>query len=139
MNFMLPVPLTNTSDRVLEFDSLRDLLRGYASSPLGQGRISHLSPTVDRTWIETQHHLTEQIREFRRVGGGFEFTGLSDVTQPLDKVRIQGAALETEQIRDVVLVVDRAAEWREIAQRPPAAMKLEWNAVSRLSSNIADF
>jgi DNA mismatch repair protein MutS2 len=139
MNLMLPAPLTNTSDRVLEFDSLRDLLRGYASSPLGQGRISHLSPTVDRTWIETQHHLTEQIREFRRVGGGFEFTGLSDVTQPLDKVRIQGAALETEQIRDVVLVVDRAAEWREIAQSPPAAMKLEWNAVSRLSSNIADF
>jgi len=139
MNLMLPAPLTNTSDRVLEFDSLRDLLRGYASSPLGQGRISHLSPTVDRTWIETQHHLTEQIREFRRVGGGFEFTGLSDVTQLLDKVRIQGAALETEQIRDVVLVVDRAAEWREIAQSPPAAMKLEWNAVSRLSSNIADF
>jgi DNA mismatch repair protein MutS2 len=38
-----------------------------------------------------------------------------------------------------VLVVDRAAEWREIALSPPAAMKLEWKTVARLSSGITDF
>ena len=131
--------LTHTSARVLEFESLRDLVRGYASSPLGQGRIAELSPSVDRLWIENQHQLTTEIREFRRVGGRFEFSGLMDISTTVEKARIQGAVLETTEIRDVVLVVDRAAEWREIALSPPAAMKVEWTAVAELSSGIMRF
>jgi DNA mismatch repair protein MutS2 len=133
------VPLAHTSARVLEFDSLRELLRGYTSSPLGSGRVSALAPTIDRAWIENQHALTTEIREFRRVGGRFEFSGMLEITELLDKSRIAGAALETTEIRDVLLVIDRAAEWREIALSPPAAMRSTWDAVSALSSGIADF
>ena len=135
----MPQPLSHTSARVLEFDSLRDLLRGYAVSPLGQERISALQPSQDRAWIENQHQLTGEIREFRRVGGNFDFSGLLDITRQAEKSRIAGAALEIADIRDVVLVVDRAAEWREISRKPPAAMKTEWNAVAQLSSGISDF
>ena len=98
-----------------------------------------LSPSVDRGWIENQHQLTTEIREYRRVGGRFEFSGLLDISTTVEKSRISGAVLETTEIRDVILVVDRAAEWREIALSPPAAMKVEWNAVAQLSSGIADF
>jgi DNA mismatch repair protein MutS2 len=136
---MLPQPVSHTSARVLEFDSLRDLLRDYASSPLGQGLITQLEPSTDREWIENQQQLTTEIREFRRVGGRFDFSGLLDVTKLVEKSRIAGAALETTDIRDVVLMVDRAAEWREIVLNPPAAMKFEWKAVSKLSAGIADF
>ena len=136
---MLPRPVSQTSSRVLEFDSLRDLLRGYASSPLGQGLIARLAPSTDREWIENQQQLTTEIREFRRVGGRFDFSGLLDVTKLVEKSRIAGAALETTDIRDVVLMVDRAAEWREIVLNPPAAMKFDWKAVSLLSAGIADF
>jgi DNA mismatch repair protein MutS2 len=129
----------HTSARVLEFESLRDLVRGYAPSPLGQGRIAGLFPSADRLWIENQHQLTVEIREFRRVGGRFEFSGLIDISTTAEKARIHGAVLETTEIRDVVLVVDRAAEWREIALSPPAAMKVEWTAVAELSSGITDF
>jgi DNA mismatch repair protein MutS2 len=131
--------LIHTSARVLEFESLRDLVRGYASSPLGQGRIAALSPSVDRRWIENQHQLTVEIREFRRVGGRYEFSGLIDISTTVEKARIQGAVLETTEIRDVVLAVDRAAEWREVALSPPATMKVEWTAVAELSSAITDF
>jgi len=106
---MVPEPLSHTSARVLEFDSLRDLLRGYATSPLGQGLIAKLTPSSNRDWIENQHQLTNEIREFRRVGGRFDFSGLVDVTTQLEKSRISGAALEIAELRDVVLVVDRAA------------------------------
>ncbi|MBV8052734.1 MAG: endonuclease MutS2, partial [Acidobacteriaceae bacterium] len=132
------MPLTHTSSRVLEFDSLRDLLRGYAASPLGQARIGQLSPSADRDWIENQHQLTTEIREFRRVGGSFDFSGLLDASAQVEKSRITGAALEIAEIRDVILVVDRAAEWRQIALNPPAAMKIPWKAAAELSSNIAD-
>jgi DNA mismatch repair protein MutS2 len=123
----------------LEFESLRDLVRRYAPSPLGQGRIAELSPSADRLWIENQHQLTVEIREFRRVGDRFEFSGLIDISTTVKKARIQGAVLETIAIRDVVLVVDRAAEWREIALNPPEAMQVEWTAVGELSSGISDF
>ena len=136
---MLALPLAHTSARVLEFESLRYLLRGYTSSPLGQKRVAALAPSTDRNWIENQQQLTSEIREFRRVGGHFEFAGLLDINQVVQKSRIEGAALETAEIRDVVLVVDRAAEWKEIALSPPAAMKIEWKAAAALSSGIADF
>src|SRR4051812_44719673 len=131
--------LTNTSAGVLEFESLRALVRGYASSPLGQRKIAALSPSVDRNWIKDQHQLTTEIREFRRVGGRFEFSGLLDVSEAVEKARIYGSVLETAEIRDVVLVVDRAAEWRQIALSPPAGMKMQWTAVKQLSSAIVDF
>ena len=73
------------------------------------------------------------------MGGRFDFSGLLDITKLVEKSRIAGAALETTEIRDVVLVVDRAAEWHEIALSPPAAMKVEWKAVAQLSLGIADF
>jgi DNA mismatch repair protein MutS2 len=135
----MPSSLNHNSAHVLEFESLRELVRGYASSPLGQGRITALSPSVDRRWIENQHQLTIEIREFRRVGGRFDFSGLLDISTTVEKARVDGAVLETTEIRDVVLVVDRAAEWREIALSPPEAMKVEWVAVAELSSGITDF
>jgi len=135
----MPSNLSHNSARVLEFDSLRQLLRGYANSPLGQKRIAALTPSTDRDWIESQQELAGEIREFRRVGGRFDFSGLVEVGQLVDKSRIAGAALETTEIRDVILVVDRAAEWREIALHPPAAMRSEWRGVRALSDQIVDF
>jgi DNA mismatch repair protein MutS2 len=131
--------LTHTSAKVLEFAGLLDLLRGYTSSPLGRKRVLNLKPSADFTWIENQHQLTSELREFRRVGGRFDFAGLLDITEVVEKAGIAGAALETEEIRDVLLVMDRAVEWREIIKSPPAAMKQEWVAVDALSAGIHDF
>jgi DNA mismatch repair protein MutS2 len=131
--------LIHNSDRVLEFEALRELLRGYAPSPLGQARIGTLAPSLDSAWIEQQHGLAEEVREFRRVGGRFDFSGLLEITKLIDKSRIRGAVLETTEIRDVVLVVDRAAEWREIALQPPASMRTEWRRTQTLSESVPDF
>jgi DNA mismatch repair protein MutS2 len=135
----VPHPLAHTSSRLLEFEALRELLSGYAPSPLGQRRIAELVPSLDLGWIKTQHQLTTEIREYRRVGGRFEFAGLLEIRQLLDQSRITGAALETTDIRDVVLVADRASEWREIVRQPPAAMRSEWTSVAALSEGIQDF
>jgi len=135
----VPNPVTHSSARLLEFETLRDLLAGYASSPLGQRRIAELLPSLDHAWIRNQQQLTTEIREYRRVGGRFEFAGLPEVKKLIEKSRIGGAALETTEIRDVVLVADRGAEWREIVRQPPAAMRSDWAAVIELSAGIQDF
>jgi DNA mismatch repair protein MutS2 len=136
---MQPTTVLHTSSRVLEFESLREILRGYTNSSLGRERVTQLAPASDRDWIERQHRLTSEIREFLRTGSRFEFSGLTDPRELLNKSRIQGAALETSDIREVLLVADRAAEWREVVLHPPVEMKADWPAVAELSSQIADF
>jgi DNA mismatch repair protein MutS2 len=132
-------PLIHNSARVLEFDALRELLRGYASSPLGQAKITALAPSTDSSWIRQQQELTEEVREFRRLGGRFEFSGLLDVTKSIQRSRIVGAVLEIKEIRDILLVVDRAAEWREIVLHPPSNMRSEWRRAQALSEAVPDF
>src|SRR5579864_2860578 len=136
---MSATPLTPSSARVLEFDSLRDLLRGYSFSPLGHSRIAALHPSTDVTWINRQQNLTSEIRLFRRAGGRFEFAGLTEIGEQVAKSRIVDATLEISEIRDIVLAVDRAAEWREIALHPPATVSSEWREVPALSAQIVDF
>jgi DNA mismatch repair protein MutS2 len=135
---MAPQPLTHGSARLLEFDTLRDLLRGYAWSALGQARVDQLAPSADRGYIERQQHLTGEIRAYLRTGARFEFGGLLDITRALDKSRIEGAALDTSELRDIIAVADRAAEWREIALAPPSGMPA-WPTVQEVSAGIADF
>lgn len=135
----MPESLAHSSVRVLEFDHFRDWLAGFTQSTLGRERVLHLTPTADRTWIERQHQLTAEIRNYLRAGGSFDFAGLTDPGSLLSKSRIHGAALESEDIRAILYVADRSAEWREISLHPPAELKSEWPAVLELSSGIADF
>ena len=131
--------MTHSSARVLEFDSLRGLLLGYTASDLGRARVSQLAASTDLAWIQNQQQLTAEVREFRRVGGNFNFFGVTQISELLEKSRISGVALEALEIVSAITVVDRAAEWREIALNPPQGMKQDWTAVRQLSSGIADF
>src|SRR5438445_5170978 len=110
---MLPQPLAHSSARILEYEALRELLRGYLWSPLGQGRLGALAPSTDRLWIEGQQQMTSDIREFRRVGGHFDFSGLLEISKLLDKARIAGSALK--QLKSAMLC------WSWIA--PPSGGK----------------
>jgi len=98
----IPDPVRHTSERLLEFDHLRDLLAAYTASPLGKGRIASLVPSGNRQWIERQQQLAEELRGYMQCGGGFDFHGLRDPTRLIQKARIQGAALGLHEIRDVL-------------------------------------
>ncbi|HTD23357.1 MAG TPA: Smr/MutS family protein [Terriglobales bacterium] len=134
-----PNPMTFSSGRVLEFEALRELLNAYSVSDLGKAKVAALQPVCDRAWIAGQHQLVIEVLQFLRGGGRFDFSGLLSPTSLLEKAHIAGVALETTEIRNLIVLIDRAAQWREVILRPPTAMKLEWAAVAQLSSGIADF
>lgn len=131
--------MINTSARVLEFESLREVLLAYAVSESGRARLHTLAPSVDTVWITRQQQLTAEIGRYLATGARFEFSGLLDPGKQLERSRIEGATLEAAEIRDLLVVIDRAAEWREIVLHPPAALRLEWPAVEELSGGIGDF
>ena len=132
-------PMVHSSARLLEFEQLRELLGSYAVSELGKARVAGLVPSTDREWVQRQQELGAEIGGFLRAGGRFEFAGLVNISALLGKAGIQGAALEISEIRDVLLLVDRAAEWRRLAADPPGAVADHWQAVAELSASIADF
>jgi DNA mismatch repair protein MutS2 len=136
---MVPSPLQYSSARVLEFTQFRDVLGAYVSSPLGKARVAQLEPSLDRAWINQQQQLADESRRFYSAGGRFDFTGLFDAHNLLAKARIPGATLEIEQIRDLVLLVDKSSEWREMALHPPDAVKPHWIGMLELTQQIADF
>src|ERR1700757_4588985 len=125
--------MTHSSARVLEFDSLRELLRGYTASDLGRARVAELAASTDLAWIQNQQQLSAEVREFRRAGGQFNFFGLLAIAELLEKAGIAGVALEALEIVSVTTLVERAAEWREIALRPPQGMRQDWTAGRGLS------
>lgn len=135
---MIPRALTHSSASVLEFEAFRELLRGYAQSDLGRARIGELAPSADREWIEREQQLASEISEYLRAAGRFDFAGLTNSTKLVQKARVRGAALEIDEIRTILLLAERAAEWREIVIAPPT-MREPWSAVEQLSGAIADF
>jgi DNA mismatch repair protein MutS2 len=138
---MVPSPLQHSSSRVLEFDQFRDLLSAYVNSPLGKERVAQLAPSSNRQWIAEQQQLAAETRRFLSSGGRFDFSGLFDASRLLAKAKIPGAALEIAELRDILLIADKAAEWREIALRPPEAVVREkaWEGMQALSLQIVDF
>jgi DNA mismatch repair protein MutS2 len=135
---MIPQLLTHSSASVLEFEAFRELLRGYAQSELGRARVGELAPSSDRAWIEREQQLASEIREYLRAAGRFDFAGLTDATKLIQKARIRGVALEIDEIRAILLLADRAAEWRDIVISPPL-MREPWAVVESLSAGITDF
>jgi DNA mismatch repair protein MutS2 len=131
--------LTHSSSDLLEFDRLREMLSAWFVSDLGRQRLATLGPTADRNWITRQQQLTDEVRKYLRSGARFDFSALLDVRGLLDKSRIAGAALETAQLREIVILVDRAAEWREIVRHPPEGLQGSWLAIEELSAGIEDF
>ena len=135
---MIPRPLTHSSASILEFQAFRELLRGYAQSELGRARIGELAPSGDREWMDREQQLATEIREYLRAAGRFDFSGLTDATKLIQKSRIRGVALEIDEIRTILLLAERAAEWRDIVISPPV-MREPWSAVESLSAGITDF
>lgn len=127
------------SESLLEFERLREILLAYCGSELGRQRVVALCPTTDVAWIARQQELADEVQRLLQAGGGFEFRGLTDISELLKKSRIIGATLEIAELREVLVIADRADEWRAMALNPPASLEGNWQGMHALSEQLADF
>ena len=134
----IPLPLRESSSAALEWPRLRDHIAGRTFSPLGRAWILALEPSADLAWIDQQQQRTSEVRSMLARGGSFEFGGLFDATILLDKARIEGAALEATEIRDLLNVVERVAAWRNLINPPANATRYEWPSIVALSASLLD-
>jgi DNA mismatch repair protein MutS2 len=132
----VPLPLHESSAASLEWPRLREHIAGRTVSPLGRVWVLSLGPSADLSWIDQQQQRTAELRNMLARGGSFEFGGLFDPTILLDKARIDGAALESTEIRDLLAVVERVAAWRDLIDPPSNGTRYEWPSIAELSSPL---
>jgi DNA mismatch repair protein MutS2 len=116
-----------TSADVLEFEALRDLLRRYLSSPLGNAELQKMQPHTKREQLEAELADAEEATQYLRAASKpqpaargaairINFSSIPDLTPTVHKLRIEGAVLDPKEISDVLAFLDRAADARSILQ-----------------------
>ncbi|HWB32167.1 MAG TPA: Smr/MutS family protein [Acidobacteriaceae bacterium] len=133
----IPLPLAETAAAALEWPRLREHIAGLAASPLGRAWTLALEPCAEPAWIDAQQQRTGEIRAFLTGGGSFDFHGLFDPTALLDEARVEGVALEGQQINTLLALIERLAAWSGLMQSD-AGRNRSWPAIATLSSPIAD-
>jgi DNA mismatch repair protein MutS2 len=117
---LLPaIPLPVTAGSALEWDRLVAFLGGYAQSAPGRAWIAALTPSADRAWIARQHALVAEMRVLSSAGAAPVIRSLFDPSDLLAKARIEGVALESEELRALIALAEEIAAWTDLIRTPP--------------------
>ena len=115
------VEVNLNSEVALEWEQVLALVSRYIGGPLGAAELAKVAPSADRDAVERAlSEAGEAIRYLRAAsspqptGQGaairINLNGLPDVTVFIQKLHIEGAALEPREIFDLIGFLDRAAD-----------------------------
>ncbi len=119
----IPLVVSDCSRSALEWERFLDLLAAYAFSAPGREWLHALSPSIDLDWIRLQHRLVDEMRLLLNEGARPTLGSLFDPSDLLAKSRIEGAALEAEEIRKVLNLAGDIAGWASLLSTPPNAVE----------------
>src|SRR6202034_3719954 len=130
----IPEPITPTYQ--LEWDKFVAYLGGYAQSALGRGWIAALVPSMNRAWVRRTQLLVAEMRLL--VGAGImpQLRSLFDPTDLLAKARIEGVALESEELRMVIALAEEITSWTDLIRTPPENTQGRLPALTELSRAV---
>ena len=128
--------MNNQAFDILEYNELLRLVRREAQTPMGRTRIETLEP------IENVNELREALAaasegvELRRRGVAWSFDGLSDASDSVSRLRIQGTALEPRSILELARLCDSASAARAAILAEREAVPLLWTIVAELPREL---
>ncbi|HVG26651.1 MAG TPA: Smr/MutS family protein [Acidobacteriaceae bacterium] len=132
----VPGSLTERGGAALQWEPLRERLAAGARSELGRARVRGLEPSADPVWIGRQQQRTAEMRRLVAGGAAFDFRGVMDPEELLDKARIEGSALEPAELLAVLGHAERVEAWRETVAEPPEAVRGAWPGIEELSAPL---
>ena len=133
----IPEGLSERGGTALQWESLRERLAAGAHSPLGRAWVMALEPSADAAWIDAQQARNAEMRLLVAGGAPFDFHGVIDVSELLDKARIDGAALDAAEILSVLEHARRAMAWMDLLARLPESLAGKWPAMEELSAPLS--
>ncbi len=102
------------AEEILEFDRLRDLLRGRTTSAPGRRAIEALEFRTERAPLEREFAAVREAIAYLRAGEELGFGALADPEAWLERLDLPGAVLAPAQLLDATSLVDLATSLREI-------------------------
>ncbi|MCL5263326.1 MAG: endonuclease MutS2, partial [Acidobacteria bacterium] len=95
----------------LGWDACVEMLAGYAQSETGRAWLRGLVPSTNVDWIGRQHALVEEARLLLVSGVAPAVGALFDATEVVMRARLEGSALEPDEIRAVAALAEQIAAW----------------------------
>jgi DNA mismatch repair protein MutS2 len=109
----VPLPLAHTSAEMLEFARLREMVAGYATTAPGRSWTLALEASGEVRWASAEQQRVSEALRLLRAGPSFDFHGLIDPSDWLDRARIDGAVLEVDELRALSTLVGRFRAFQE--------------------------
>jgi DNA mismatch repair protein MutS2 len=114
--------VSRSSEEILEFDRLRELLRGQTTSPGGRRAVDALGFRTSRAELEREFAVIAEAMAYLRaslgahLGEGTEigFGDVADAEPWLARLGVPGAVLAATELLNVATLVDAAAWLREM-------------------------
>lgn len=131
----IPHPLQHTSADMLEFARLRELVAGYATTPPGRAWTLALAPSASPAWVNTEQQRVAESARRLQAGHSFDFHGLIDPSDLLERARISGAMLEPEELRAIAAL---AARFRAFHAWLPALPEVPIASLRHLAAPIVE-
>ena len=121
------------SAKTLEWDRVRAIVGRFIATSAGRALLEQMEPTADGPAIESALAETSEAMEYSRSAGSADSSGrgtglrlnlnIPDVTQAVQKLRIEGASLDPIEIYQLIAVLEASADTRSslnaVAERFP--------------------
>jgi DNA mismatch repair protein MutS2 len=104
--------MNNQAFEILEFDSLRALVRRFAQTEIGRARVDALSPIDDLFELERTLRKVGEAIELRERAGKLSFDVVVDPADSIARLRIEGTALEPLALLNLATLIERAFDAR---------------------------
>ena len=134
----VPAPLAHTSAEMLEFARLREMVAGYATTAPGRDWTLALEPSGDAGWATVEQQRVSEALRLLRAGPGFDFHGLIDPGEWLDRARIHGAVLEVDELRALSSLVGRFRAFQEWQQTLSEEMREQISSLRELAMPLVE-
>lgn len=103
--------------RILEFEAVKELLRGFLSGPISHGCVTALSPDDNLNGIRVSLERVREAVDFLREGSRPSLGGLEDPSPILQRLHVQGISCTAREILTVLAVMRKAQELRRNFER----------------------
>ena len=112
------------AEEILEFDRLRDLLRGRTTSAPGRRAIEALEFRTERAQLQREFSAIAEAIAYLRSGEELGFGGLADPEPWLGRLSLPGAVLAPAELLNATSLIDAGTSLREIFRDSPAKFPL---------------
>ena len=119
--------------RDLEFDRLKERLKAFASSPLGETALAALTPFENRSDLEQETAAVREAIAFLEQKGRFSLGGVTDLTPILERAKEQ-SSLSGEELLKVLETIEATRGVRSAL----LSQRVEHPLLHRLAARLSE-